>query len=379
MVRPANKIPVRVLFLNQYFLRPRSHRHPAAGDRGCAHCLRARGPVRFLRPRLPWRPKARLADAAGELRGLWALFRAALAAGRVDAVISATSPPLLVVLAAIVAKIRGARHYHWLFDMYPELATALGEVPEGAMARLFSAATRWAYRSADCVVALDEDMAARLKDHGVTPRIIPPWVFQSLIDARATQVLTPPAKGPEPIWLYSGNLGRAHEWQTLLDAQRIMESPGAPWRLVFQGGGPAWPAAQEYAARLGLARCDWRPYVPEDQLPASLLAADVLAVTQKPETCGLLWPTSWPSSPRFPGPSSGSAPRTAPSHAILPGCPRPERRPSRRRRHRKMARRFRPQSQPHAAPRPVAIRAAGLREWVDMVEANTVASKQPPV
>jgi hypothetical protein len=26
-------------------------------------------------------------------------------------------------------------------------------------------------------------------------------------------------------------------------------------------------------------------------LPASLLAADVLVVTQKPETCGLLWPS----------------------------------------------------------------------------------------
>ena len=203
-----------------------------------------------------------------ELGGLWRLFRGALGFGRIDAVVSATSPPMLVVMAALVSKLRRARHYHWLFDMYPELATALGEIPEGAMARLFSAATRWAYRSADCVVALDEDMAARLKGYGVTARIIPPWVCSSLIGARAAEPLDgPPHGSDECVWLYSGNLGRAHEWKTLLDAQRLIEASGAPWRLVFQGGGPAWPAAQEYARRVGLTRCDWRPYVPEEQLP----------------------------------------------------------------------------------------------------------------
>jgi len=167
----------------------------------------------------------------------------------------------------------------------------LGEVPDGTVARLFSAATRWAYRGADCVVALDEDMAARLKGYGVSARIIPPWVFESLLKARAAQPLVRSLESLEPIWLYSGNLGRAHEWQSLLDAQRLLEASGAPWRLVFQGGGPSWSAAQEYARQAGLTRCDWRPYVPEDQLPASLLAADVLVVTQKPETCGLLWPS----------------------------------------------------------------------------------------
>jgi len=227
-----------------------------------------------------------------ELQGLWRLFRMALAAGRVDAVVSATSPPLLVVIAAGIAKIRRARHYHWLFDMYPELATALGEIRAGRAAGLFSAATRWAYRGADCVVALDQDMADRLKGYGVTARIMPPWVLQPLLDARGSTAMETRASNPaEPIWIYSGNLGRAHEWQTLLDAQGLIEAAGLPWRLVFQGGGPSWPAAREYAARLGLSRCDWKPYVPEGQLPASLMAADVLVVTQKPETCGLLWPS----------------------------------------------------------------------------------------
>jgi colanic acid biosynthesis glycosyl transferase WcaI len=359
---------VRVLFLNQYFPPDPAPTGILLGE--IADALAAAGhQVAFASSGQDYRAgQKRGSRLLRELRGLGALFRAALFAGRIDAVVSATSPPLLVVIAAAIAKLRRARHYHWLFDMYPELATTLGEIPESRLTRLFYAATRWAYRRADCVVALDQDMAARLKGYGVTATIIPPWVFQSLITYRAAQPLSPAVPDrPERIWLYSGNLGRAHEWRTLLDAQRLLEIAGSPWRLVFQGGGPVWPVAREYAAQLGLTRCDWRPYVPEDQLPASLLDADVLVVTQKPETCGLLWPsklalvTSLPRTILWVGPIDraiagdlGSLPQAG---VFLPGDAAGIARwladadPAR----------------PVLLRDPVAIRAASLQQWVDIV------------
>jgi colanic acid biosynthesis glycosyl transferase WcaI len=281
---------MRVLFLNQYF--PPDPAPTGVLMREVAMAVAGAGhKVAFASSGQAYRGGRKGGSRLRrEIAGLWALFRAAMAVGPVDVVVSGTSPPLLAVVAGWVARMRGARHYHWLFDMYPELAVALGEISDGAMARLFASAARRAYRRADCVVALDEDMAALLKAKGVTPRIIPPWVTECLIEALVAGKAGQPRE-PEQIWVYSGNLGRAHEWRTLLDAQRIIETSGGPWRLVFQGGGPAWQPAQEYARQIGLARCDWRPYVPEDQLPGSLLAADVLIVTQKPETCGLLWPS----------------------------------------------------------------------------------------
>ena len=45
------------------------------------------------------------------------------------------------------------------------------------------------------------------------------------------------------------------------------------------------------AERLGLRRCRWSGYVPDDRLLDSLAAADVLIATQRPETQGLLWPS----------------------------------------------------------------------------------------
>jgi len=304
-----------------------------------------------------------------ELHGLWSIFRTAMAAGRADAVVSATSPPLLVTVAGMVARLRGARHYHWLFDMYPELATSLGEIREGAMSRLFESAARRAYRRADCVVALDGDMAERLKGYGVTARIIAPWVFECLLEAIPEEKSRVPDPAG-PVWLYSGNLGRAHEWRTLLDAQRLLETGGTPWRLVFQGGGPSWPAAQDYAREAGLARCDWRPYAPEDQLPASLLAADVLTVTQKPECRGLLWPsklalvTALPRPILWVGPPDGAIARDL---GMLPhaGIFAPGDAAG--------VAKWVAETSPKLAPAPrdpMAVRAAALKEWVGIVSAQ---------
>lgn len=370
---------MRILFLNQYF--PPDPAPTGILLREIADALAGEGhEVVFASSGQDYRAgQGRGSRLRRELHALWAVFRAGLGAGRVDVVVSATSPPLLVVVGALITKFHGSRHCHWLFDMYPELATALGEIPDGAPARLFTALTRRAYRRADCVVALDEDMADRLKGYGVASRVIAPWVFPSLLEARAA--LLPAAAAhcnPEPVWLYSGNLGRAHEWRTLLDAQRLIEASGAPWRLVFQGGGPAWPAAREYAASLGLSRCDWRPYVPEEQLPASLLAADVLAVTQKPETCGLLWPsklalvTSLPRPVLWVGPTDRAIARDL---AGLPG-----------------AGIFAPGDADgiakwltgnglrkcDVARDPAAIRAAGIREWVGIVEGERVTRGRTP-
>jgi glycosyltransferase involved in cell wall biosynthesis len=131
-------------------------------------------------------------------------------------------------------------------------------------------------------------MAERLKKHGVEASIIRPWVFHPTIPPQE------PAAKAGWTWIYSGNLGRAHEWESLLQAQQILErgdQSGVPITLKFQGGGPSWALAQERAAALGLKRVIWEGYVPAEDLGNSLMACDALVVTQRPEARGLLWPS----------------------------------------------------------------------------------------
>jgi len=203
----------------------------------------------------------------------------------VDAVLSLTSPVCLLLTADLAARRHRARSYHWAMDLYPDLATGLRQLPAAA-ARPLRALMRRAYARAAAVVALDGDMRAHLRAvYGREAAVIAPW--------------PPPLSWPVPpagaegasTWLYSGNLGQAHEVGVLLHVQQLLEKEAVPATLILQGSGAQWGESQATARALGLTRVVWRPPVPEAELTASLLGAGVLIVTRKPETKGLLWPS----------------------------------------------------------------------------------------
>ncbi len=246
-----------------------------------------------------------------ELQAAWTILRAGWRprGGRPDVVLALSSPPGLPVVGALLAWRHRARLAHWAMDLYPELAMALGEVkPDSAVARVVQTAMRRAYRRASLVVALDEDMRAHLQGFCRVPvRVLSPWPAREVerqadaIAARDGATPPPPTPGPW-IWLYSGNLGRAHEWRTLLDAQAILEARGLPVRLVFQGDGAARAPAMAHAEAIGLRGCVWKGYAAEDALLPTLLEARALIATQRPETRGLLWPSKLALLERLPRP-----------------------------------------------------------------------------
>jgi len=176
-------------------------------------------------------------------------------------------------------------------DLYPELAVALGEFREGWLSRVLGEFQRAAYRGCERVVVLDEDMAATLRGYGVESEIVQPWVLEGRSIPSVQSSPRTLHAGLPWRWIYSGNLGRAHEWRTLLEAQAIVERRGMEAELVFQGGGGSWSAAREHAAGLGLKGCRFRPYVPERELVATLLESDCLVASQVASARGLLWPS----------------------------------------------------------------------------------------
>ena len=153
---------------------------------------------------------------------------------------------------------------------------------------------RWAYHRCAIIVALDDDMAAHLKNvYGVETKIIPPWAAADL-----TTELIPQSQGTGATlaaqrwtWLYSGNLGRAHEWRPILLAQRELEDQALPIQLLFEGGGAMWMEAQRFAGELELRNCRWCDYADEAQSLQTLLASRVVIVSQRREARGLLWPS----------------------------------------------------------------------------------------
>jgi putative colanic acid biosynthesis glycosyltransferase WcaI len=231
-----------------------------------------------------------------ELKALAVIMWGALRAKpRPDVILALSSPPCLLVAAALVASIRRIVLAHWAMDLYPDLAIALGELPSTAASKIFRALMRWGYHRCAIVVALDEDMAAHLKKvYRVDAKIISPWAAADL----AAEVIHPPTQGTGATlaaqswtWLYSGNLGRAHEWRPILLAQRELEDRALPIQLLSEGGGAMWMEAQRFAAELKLKNCRWCGYADEAQSLQTVLASNVVIATQRREARGLLWPS----------------------------------------------------------------------------------------
>lgn len=303
---------MRILFLNQYF--PPDPAPTGVLLRELADHLQAAGhTVDFVAARQDYRGGQRKGGRMlREAKALGRMLLDGFFRRRADVVVSASSPPCLLLVATLVAFWHGAKSVHWIMDLYPEIAVSLGEIREGLLAKMIGKAMGWAYRRAKAVVVLDEDMAERVRQYRVQPEVIGVWVFAPVIAQtdRAT------AEPTEPwTWIYSGNLGRAHEWETLLAAQAILEKRGAGIRLLFQGGGPSRPAAEARAAEMGLNQCEWKGYVDEAELPEALRRGQVLVVTQLPAAQGMLWPSklglllSLPRPILWVGPTDGAIAR----------------------------------------------------------------------
>ena len=154
---------------------------------------------------------------------------------------------------------------------------------------------RWAYHRCAIIVVLDDDMAAHLKKvYRVEAKIISPWAAADLTAEQISlskQGIGTTLAAQRWTWLYSGNLGRAHEWCPILLAQCEFEDRALPIQLLFEGGGAMWMDAQRFANELNLKNCRWCDYADEAQSLQTVLTSSVVIVTQRREARGLLWPS----------------------------------------------------------------------------------------
>ncbi|CCB66347.1 glycosyltransferase family 4 protein [Hyphomicrobium sp. MC1] len=235
------------------------------------------------------------------LSAAWTLLKTAR---RGDVLIAMTDPPAVSVVAALVAKVRGARLINWLQDIFPEVAEAL--TPGRAAAktlflplRIFRNAS---LRHAERNVAIGALMAERLQNIGVDREriaVIPNWS-----DVEAIHPIAQSQNALRADWNlankfvvgYSGNLGRAHDIETLLSAIAISERLPARTRAihwVFIGGGAGYERLKREAELGEFKNVSFYPYQPRGALAESLSAADVHIVSLKPELEGLIVPSKF--------------------------------------------------------------------------------------
>ena len=272
-------------------------------NRSC-HDPRARHPRRETWRGVTLRRVARpaLAQASGAGRVLnslvvtaaWSL-EALRPRARYDAVLVGTDPVLSVTALRAFRLFRpSAKRAHWAFDVYPDAAVADGLLRKGSLAeRLLARVAAAGVGAAQLVADLGPCMRSLLPASPAARReTLPAW---ALVEPPAPLEADPEERaalfGDARLGvLYSGSFGRAHSFDEILALARRLRGTGVRFAFAVRGN-------READLRAAVTPEDdnvsFAPFVDEAGLARRLGAADVHAVSLRPEWTGAVVPSKF--------------------------------------------------------------------------------------
>jgi glycosyltransferase involved in cell wall biosynthesis len=205
-----------------------------------------------------------------------------------ELVLTLTTPPALGCLGSLIGALTRARHFIWEMDVYPDIAVDLEVLsPRSWLTRAVGAAFDYSRRKADGVIALGECMRARLVRRGIPEGRI--QVAENWADGRQIHPLPFPGDGPLRI-LYSGNLGLAHDVDTIRAAILHFRSDHR-LHFAFTGGGAQRAALESFCRKSNAANTSFQGYQPFSDLAQNLGDCHIGLVTQKAATLGAVVPS----------------------------------------------------------------------------------------
>lgn len=235
------------------------------------------------------------------INGLLFFLRSALhllkAAGRGDILLLTSAPPFLPILGYLANLLFGTPYVCLLYDLYPDVAVELKVVSQkNWLVQLWNWLNKQVWKKASSVIVLSSTMKDRVqaKCPEISDKISvihnwanPDWIvpiakqnnwFAHKYDLVNTFTV-----------LYSGNMGRCHEMDTILEAARQLQNE--PIQFVFIGGGAKRQTCIDLVKNLGLRNCRFLPYQEKQELPYSLSACDLSLVSISPGMEGVVAPS----------------------------------------------------------------------------------------
>jgi glycosyltransferase involved in cell wall biosynthesis len=182
--------------------------------------------------------------------------------------------------------------------VYPEALIAAGMLrPDSLATRAFSRLTRLLYRGVSRVVVLGRDMRklvlrrARLDPDRVV--VIPNWAdLDEIVPAGRDSSALVAQLGLQAKFVvqYSGNIGRTHGIERLLDAARAL-ADREEIQLLFIGSGAKFTWLQRAVRTANLPNVTLLPPRPRHELSDSLSACDLAVISFMPGMAGISVPS----------------------------------------------------------------------------------------
>ncbi len=229
-----------------------------------------------------------------------AFLRLLRVVSRGDRLVAMTDPPLISVVAMWVARLKGAWLVNWIQDLFPEVAEALDVRPVRPVAPLLRWLRDRSLEKARCNVVIGDGMADHLIHRlsiQAPVETISNWSLFAAVErverSRGSREIRR-AWGLDETFVvaYSGNMGRVHEFGTLLAAMEALRHDRGIV-FLFIGGGARRRWLEDEIRRRGLTNGRFLPYQPPERLMDSLGAADLHLVSLLPAMEGLVVPSKF--------------------------------------------------------------------------------------
>jgi colanic acid biosynthesis glycosyl transferase WcaI len=211
-----------------------------------------------------------------------------------DIFVTKTDPPLLSSAVGAIVRSSGARLVAWQQDVFPEVAREFGVPGVSVAFPLLRRLRNQSLVAADAVVAISEGMGARLAAEGARRvEVVHNWADgQSIVPSphEDNELRRQWGVDEQFVVQYSGNLGRVHEFDTLLAAaKRLRGEPSIQFLIV--GRGPRHEEVRGRLQREDLSNVRLVNPVPRGMLSQALGAADVHLTVLQPRFETLVVPS----------------------------------------------------------------------------------------
>lgn len=255
--------------------------------------------IRRTRTSRVWPERIRGRAVGGLLYCLRALVKLRKRHRQGDVLLVTTEPPYLGVLALALKFLYRRPYVSLIYDLYPDVVVELRVLPAGHwLVRFWQTLNQRVWKNAEGIIVLSSTMGDRIVAQCPKVKnkitVIHNWTDLELIRP-LPKADNPFARqhGLDRVFtiLYSGNLGRCHDIETIMEAALILRE--APVRFVVIGKGAKLPAFQAFARERRLTNCLFLPLQPKEMIPYSLTACDLSLVSLDHGMEGLIAPSKF--------------------------------------------------------------------------------------
>lgn len=209
-----------------------------------------------------------------------------------------TQPPLFVIWASWLSRLRGARYIIHVQDLYPDFLGKTGHMSE----------TKWLYKWLDkkMVAALNKAekiiVIGKCMDRLIRSKVDPNKVIYTSINipsaTKKRNILNQLDKldiKNKFTLLYAGNMGLAHHFDSIISIAEKLSSSHPDIHFLFVAQGKKRVQVEEYLSR-GFTNLTLIKYPPHEVFMSLLLETDLHYISLKPEFSGILVPSKFYSS-----------------------------------------------------------------------------------